>query len=200
MIKILIAVPTFENICPETFKSIYDLKKPKNCRVDFRYIRGYDCARARNEIVNLVKKSNYDYVLMVDSDVILPENALVCLMEDSPNVVVGAYPRKRDPSKSEVFGIEKADYSDENRLQIDFLKKYMCNRIEIRGAGAGCLLIKASIFDELKYPYFKYVVYNAKGSFLSEDLYFCEAVRKLNYKIYVDTRVICKHVGRKIVG
>ena len=33
--KILIAVPTFENILPDTFKSIYNLKKTENMIVDF---------------------------------------------------------------------------------------------------------------------------------------------------------------------
>ena len=48
--KILIAVPTFENIKPECFKSIYNLINPKDYLLYFDYVKGYDCARARNEI------------------------------------------------------------------------------------------------------------------------------------------------------
>ena len=51
MIKVLIAVPTFENIMPDTFKAIYDLEKPEGVETLFEFVRGYDCAAARNRIV-----------------------------------------------------------------------------------------------------------------------------------------------------
>ena len=39
--KILVAVPTYETIAPETFKSIYDLAKADN-EVNFEFVKGYD--------------------------------------------------------------------------------------------------------------------------------------------------------------
>ena len=71
--KILIAVPTFENIKPECFKSIFGLQYPKNYNLFFDYVKGYDCARARNEIAKLAMKYDFDYVLMIDSDVSVPK-------------------------------------------------------------------------------------------------------------------------------
>ena len=59
--KILIAVPTFENIKPECFKSIYNLINPKDYLLYFDYVKGYDCARARNEIAKLAIEYNFDY-------------------------------------------------------------------------------------------------------------------------------------------
>ena len=47
--KILIAVPTFETIYPDTYKSIFDLDKGDH-EVLFEFVRGYDCATARNSI------------------------------------------------------------------------------------------------------------------------------------------------------
>lgn len=60
--KILIAIPTFENIMLETFKSIYDLNDCGH-ELTFEFIKGYDCARARNDIVN---KAN-GYNIFVDT-------------------------------------------------------------------------------------------------------------------------------------
>ena len=57
--KILIAVPTFENIKPECFKSIYNLRNPKDYLLYFDYVKGYDCARARNEIAKLAIKYGF---------------------------------------------------------------------------------------------------------------------------------------------
>ena len=73
--KILIAVPTFENITPDTFRSIYGLNQA-GCECVFNFIRGYDCAAARNNIAREALNVQADYVLMVDNDVVLPYNAL----------------------------------------------------------------------------------------------------------------------------
>ena len=88
--KILIAVPTFENIYPDTFKSIYDLDVSGH-DVSFEYVRGYDCATARNRIAQTALDRKTDYVLMVDNDVVLPEDALINLADDLKEVCLGFY-------------------------------------------------------------------------------------------------------------
>ena len=47
--KILVAVPTFETIYPDTYKSIWDMDKCGH-EVLFEFVRGYDCGTARNHI------------------------------------------------------------------------------------------------------------------------------------------------------
>ena len=79
--NILIAVPTFENIYPDTFKSIYDLDVSGH-DTSFEFVRGYDCATARNRIAQLAIDKGADFVLMVDNDVVLPSDALVNLLDD----------------------------------------------------------------------------------------------------------------------
>lgn len=78
--KILLAVPTFENIYPDTFKSIYELDKAGH-EVMFEFVRGYDCATARNRIAQKSLDMEADYVLMVDNDVVLPNDALHNLLD-----------------------------------------------------------------------------------------------------------------------
>jgi glycosyltransferase involved in cell wall biosynthesis len=80
MSKILIAIPTFENIMPETFKSIYDLD-PCGNELSFEFVKGYDCARARNDIVKKALDGGFDYIFMADSDMIIPQDALVRMLE-----------------------------------------------------------------------------------------------------------------------
>lgn len=198
MINVLIAAPTFENISPDTFKSIYDLEIPKNVNTNFEFVRGYDCARARNKIVDIVLNNEYDYVLMVDSDIILPKKTLIYAMEESPDVLLGVYPRKNEPSKSEIFSDATYDYAPSSRWNISELKHFPLYRIKIKGGGFGCAFVKSSVFNKIKSPYFNYITYD-DGSFLSEDLYFCENVKNNGYDIYVDTRILCSHIGTKIV-
>ena len=188
--KILIAVPTFENILPETFKSIYNLEKTDDMIVDFDFVKGYDCARARNKIANKAIKYNYDYVLMVDSDVVLPSHTLIKMLDDPKFICLGCYPRKNTKNGTfEIFKLNQKNYIDTfNYNEITS----MTGKVEIKGGGFGCALINTDIFKNLTYPYFKYIQYN-DGACLSEDNYFCSNARKAGYKIYAETDVLCGH-------
>lgn len=190
MIQILIAVPTFENILPDTFKSIYNLEKTDWMKVDFDFVRGYDCARARNIICNKAIKNNYDYVLMVDSDIILPTYTLIKMLDDPKPVCLGCYPRKN--TKKEVFEIFKLG-------QQDYVKTFnyseitsLSGKIEVKGGGFGCGMIDVRILNDLPHPFFKYVEYES-GATLSEDLYFCSNANKHGYQVYAETDIICGH-------
>ena len=159
-------------------------------KVDFDFVRGYDCARARNIICNKAIKNNYDYVLMVDSDIILPTYTLVKMLDDPKPVCLGCYPRKN--TKKEVFEIFKLG-------QQDYVKTFnyseitsLTGKIEVKGGGFGCGMIDVRILNDLPHPFFKYVEYES-GATLSEDLYFCSNANKHGYQVYAETDVICGH-------
>lgn len=193
---ILIAVPTFENICPETFKSIYGLQS-NNYILRFDYVKGYDCAKARNEIVRRAREQKFDYILMVDSDIIVPSDAIKLLMEDPGDIRTAVYPRKNTATgDTEMFKDDDFNYVHRYTFpEINDILENGENRIKIKGCGLGCVLIKTSIFDALPFPWFKYVTYD-NGEVLSEDLYFCSMVNYVGLKVEADLRVRCKHLVR----
>ena len=191
MNKILIAIPTFESILPETFKSVYGLKVPANCSCQFDFVKGYDCARARNEIAKEAIQYEFDYVLMVDSDMILPNNTLVSMFRDPKDICLGVYPRKNTSTgQTECFKANQKDYIDV--YTYDELDQFQRGYVEIKGGGFVCTLMQTDVFHNLDYPYFKYVVYGS-GDVLSEDNYFCGSAIAAGYKVYMDTNVRCGH-------
>lgn len=209
--KILIAVPTFENITPDTFKSIYDLDTGDN-EVFFEFVRGYDCATARNRIAQLSLDMKADYVLMVDNDVVLPEDTLTCLLEDPKEVCLGFYPHR---SVDNVYnyrscvcklcdenGTKYFNYPLESEYTVYELRQLRENgeyKVEIHGGGMGCAFIKTDVFRKVEYPWYDWVNYKDKHrGMLSEDLYFCVVCRKADIPIYTDTRVSCGHLLRHI--
>ena len=211
MSRVLIAVPTFENITPDTFKAIYDMDKGGH-DVIFEFMRGYDTASARNNIAERALEIGADYVLMVDSDVTPPHDALVNLMAHNVDVCSGFY-MHRDSStnavseRTSICKLEKPDggyyfgYPTESQWTIAELREkresgeYL---IEIHGGGMGCILIRTSVFDRVPYPWFQWVNYGEGISMLSEDLFFCESCRNEGIKLYADTRVACGHMLRRI--
>jgi hypothetical protein len=108
--KILIAIPTFENLYTATFKSIWDLDRG-NHEVLFEYIKGYDCAAARNKIAEKAIELNVDYVLMVDSDMVLPKDALLCLLQGQHEVTLGYCLRRYSKTRKGSTCIYKAGKS-----------------------------------------------------------------------------------------
>ena len=191
MSKILIAIPTFENIMPETFKSIYDIDSCGN-ELSFEFVKGYDCARARNDIVRMALEGGFDYIFMVDADMYVPKDTLQKLLEYPTEICLGLCPRKNTKvGKTCIYKIGQVNYEDAYTYY-DLPKK---DRVMVHGGGLACALIKTDIFKNLTYPWFRYVTYQ-DGSELSEDLYFCSQAKANGYKIYVDTRVRCGHATR----
>lgn len=191
MSKILIAIPTFENIMPETFKSIYDLDSCGN-ELAFEFVKGYDCARARNDIVRLALEGGFDYIFMVDADMYVPQDTLKKMLERPTEICLGLCPRKNTKDgQTCIYKMGQVNYK--NAYTYHNIPKN--KRIVVHGGGLACALIKVEIFKHLTYPWFRYVTYQ-DGSELSEDLYFCSQAKANGYKIYVDTRVRCGHATR----
>lgn len=211
MARVLIAVPTFENITPDTFKALWDMDKGEH-EVLFEFVRGHDCATARNKIVDKAFELCADYVLMVDNDVTPPKDALLNLLSHDVDVVLGYYAHR---NADNVYtgrvcvckylkddGTPWFNYPLESEWTADELREkreageYL---IQIHGGGMGCALINMSVFDRLDYPWYDWVNYHDKKiGMLSEDLYFCEKCKADFTPIYTDTRVACGHLMRRI--
>ena len=190
--KILIAVPTFENIKPECFKSIFGLTNPENYNLFFDYVKGYDCARARNEIAKLALKHNFDYVLMIDSDVSVPKQAVNNLLECKSDIALGWYYKKRTTNDQTIIYDFGKDYTDKNMIYGETLWK-ADGPFEIKGGGLGIAFVNVNVFKKMEYPYFKYVIYD-NDAVLSEDLYFCTEARKYGMNIKCNPNVKGNHI------
>lgn len=194
---ILICVPTYETICPETFKSIYGLEVPRHyAHPMFDFVKGYDCARARNIAAKESLEYDFEYLLFVDSDCIIPKQTLQYFLEQPVDICLGVYPRKNtETGQTEIFKLGGRDFVDSNNLNVAELG-FLPSRLDIKGGGLGCALICTEVFKHLQYPFFKYVEYD-NGSVLSEDNYFCNKASEAGFTIQVDTRVRCSHLVRR---
>lgn len=211
MSRVLIAVPTFETITPDTFKALWDMDKGGH-ECLFEFIRGYDCSTARNKIAQKALEVGADYLLMVDNDVTPPKDALVNLMSHNVEICSGFYMhrdsstnavteqtcicKRQKPDGSYYFG-----YPRESEYTAQELREKRENGeclIEIHGGGMGCILIKVDVFAEVPYPWFDWVNYGKGIGMLSEDLFFCESCRNEGYRLFADTRVACGHLLRRI--
>ena len=209
--KILIAVPTYENIYPVTFQSLWDLDKCGH-EVLFDSVRGYDVATARNHIAQRAIDLGTDYVLSVDNDVVLRKDALRLLLEDARDINLGYYAHRgadniyrgktcicklKDEEGKEYYHFpQESEYSaEEMRRMAEAGEK----KIVVHGGGMGCALIRTEVFRKVPYPWYDWVNYgDANRGMLSEDLYFCVLCRNCGYQIHSDVRVGCGHMLRHV--
>jgi hypothetical protein len=187
--NILIAIPTNKYIEPETFKSIYDLIIPSGYAVEFQYFYGYTISQIRNLIGEWGKR--YDYLFCVDSDIVLPNNALVKLLKADKYIVSGCYVQRLHNNTLELF--EANGLGGVVPISVERLTGEL---ISVDACGFGCVLINSVVLRAMKYPHFIYTEALDHKNTISEDIYFCtKAKLEHGYTIWADTSLICKHIG-----
>ena len=157
--------------------------------------RPYDMGR--NFMCQQMLDHGFDWLFMLDSDVIPPPDAILRLMSHNLPLVSGVYHRRSPPHGLPVMCRNGK-----------FMESYPANSlIEVDVVGAGCLLIRRDLLEAMKpidpvrgKHWFDWRVDMAHmlppGEGLSEDFAFNLHVRRqLGVKIIVDTGVQAKHVG-----
>lgn len=185
MTKILIAIPTAKNIEAETFKSIFNLKKPEGVTLDFQYFYGYRVDQVRNLIADWVIKGGYDYLFSVDHDISFESDTLIKMLNHNVKMISGIYRQRLEPQVLEIYDLNYKNWDISN----------FTNLVEIGGCGFGCVLVHRSLFETVKYPQFEYHQALDHLNTLSEDVDFCMKLRKAGVKIYADPSIKCGHMG-----
>lgn len=185
--KTLIAIPTSREIDIQCAASIIGMEREG--RIGVFCPQSYSIGDSRNLIVEHALEIGYDYIMWVDSDMILPKNTLMKLMGHDKDICSGVYAYKILGGENAVakrFIKDKKDtYEDVPLKEIRSKETLM----EIDGVGFGCVLTKVDIFRNIKKPWFHYTPK------MGEDIYFCRKAQKAGYKVYLDTSIKADHIG-----
>lgn len=183
--KILLAVPTARFIDVECFESIYNMTKKG--KIDLFIPNSYSIDVSRLVISKYAQENKYDYVMWVDSDCIVPKNALVKLLEADKDIIAGVYRHKILGSQTVVA---KRFTNSKKETYMDLLRSDMKNGvIEVDAFGFGCCLMKVSVLEKIEFPWFVYT------TDMGEDVYFCRKAQNAGYKLYLHTDILCGHKG-----
>jgi FkbM family methyltransferase len=188
--RILVAIPTNKYVEVETFKSLWDLAVPEGYELDFQYFHGYQIDQIRNLIANWA--CQYDYLLSVDSDVVLPKDSLVKMLAADVDIISGLY-IQRIPNTHTIEVYMDVPGGGCTNIPYKLLEKDQL--VEIAACGMGCALIKGAVFRKMPYPHFIYKSALTHKDTVSEDVYFCINARKYGFKVWTDTSIKCNHKG-----
>ena len=196
--KLLIAVPCMDMI-HSVFMEMYETLEmpPETC---LRMWRGSLVHDARNMLCTVAFDGGFDYVMWIDSDMILPQNAITRLLNvaQSENVgmVTGLYVQRTYPTKPVIYDqLDMPGPNADGRLvkRIHEYMDYPANSVfPVAGCGFGCVLTSVPLLRKVWEAYPPAFTPLPWGG---EDIAFCYRVRQLGEKILCDSSVSCGHIG-----
>jgi hypothetical protein len=163
-------------------------------------------SRARNTLTaKFLNTPESTHLMFIDSDIGWEPWHLLVMLNARKDVIGGLYPMKSLPVKWCVNGIPGKEEGTPEQPHL----------VEVSKTGTGFLLIKRDVFEKLNQhpatrpfnndiglpeelnPYMKTYFDTAvrENRYYSEDWTFCENWRDLGGEVYVDKRVLLRHVG-----
>jgi len=196
--KLLIAIPCMD-IIHSVFMEMYATLEtpPGTC---LRMWRGSLVHDARNMLCTVAFDGGYDYVMWIDSDMILPQNAITRLLDvaQSENVgmVTGLYVQRTYPTKPVIYDQLDMPAPDENGRLVKRIHEYMDypknSVFPVAGCGFGCVLTSVPL---LKRVWDKFGPAFTPLPYAGEDIAFCMHVNELGEPILCDSTISCGHIG-----
>ena len=199
MIKI--CTPYYMSVSDATNNSVAKLQAAGvDCfweTVETTYIgRGQNCAICGCD--NVKTRPNLDqkftHYLTLDSDIAFEPEDVKRLLALDKDVVSGIYRSREDDSKYVGGWWGSVPGMDAARLESG-----AAGLLHVDWVGAGFMLVKKHVFEEMPYPWFTHMVsVHKEYSFeLGEDQGFCSAAALLGFKIYADADTEVTHLTNK---
>lgn len=181
--EVVLGIPYQGNVSMDWALAFKNLMVP-NTLYSVAYGQPIDVAR--NSIAKRFLESNAEYLMFVDSDVVLPPDSYIRLKNRKLDIVSGLYYTKfgnytpamwydRNPA------IPITEYQNGELLEADLI-------------GMGCCLIRRRVFENLEPPWFKWTQSFVENG-CSEDFYFCRNAKARGFKVCVDTSIQTHHIG-----
>ena len=193
--KLLIAVPTLENVPVDFMESLMNLAcHLKDEGIDFKLKieAGTLVYFARENLARWAIANRYTHVLWLDSDMVFHEEIVEDLQFCGQDIVTGIAHSRRPPFSSCLFteiypGVEK------------FKGEYPQQAFKVAACGMACVLMSVKVLD---------AVYNKFGNMFQplnepltygEDVAFCWRAQQCGFDIWAEPTVRVGHVGRRII-
>lgn len=121
-------------------------------------------------------------ILWVDSDVVLPHDAITRLVHERKDFITGIYVQREAPHFPLIANYDRA------RDTFHWIQRWPENVVApIEGCGFGCVLTSTKMLRAMKAPWFTFEKF-------SEDFDFCLRAAKAGFQLFVHTGVLCGHL------
>ena len=204
MSKILVCVPTLDSVSASFHASQMQLKWNDGNRYGYSVKSNSLTYNARNEFALDAVNGKYDYLVFVDSDILMEPDTILRLVKDiedsGADLVTGIYFKRRLPTSPVIY--RKIDWYEDDVLgaqeTAETYEDYPRDGglFPVEGCGMGCCVIRVSVIPELVTA-FRMAPFTPQPR-LSEDLSFCWRMKVLGKKMLCDPGILPGHVGMMV--
>lgn len=185
--KVLIGLPNTGTFPYQTVNSLVGTRLNVPC--EFQFVAHSLIYEARENVVKYAIENDFSHVMFIDSDMVWKQRDIQKLLDYDVDIV-SAMAFKRLPPHEPCF------YKSCNIINgishLEFYTDYFARSrglLEVEGVGMACCMIKTSVFESMRTPYF---LPSSHG--IGEDLQFCINARMAGHKIFVDTSMYFGHI------
>jgi len=137
--------------------------------------------QVRHQIAGTALMEGCTHLLWLDTDMMFPADTLTRLLSHNVDVVGANYPRRTYPHVPTAHygggGREGTVWTEDDKRGIE----------EVKHVGLGVCLMHMRVFEAVDAPYFAFVPSGKEMlSVRGEDVYFCEKLREVGIKTWVD--------------
>lgn len=219
VVRILLGIPTKGNTDPEAYdnrlelaihlgnlQTLSALGKKEYCGVKFDIpdnteyqfslstIGNVFVAYARQQMAYTAVDNGFDYLWMIDDDMIVPPDLFELLIRHDVDVVAPLAFMRFFPHKPVIYNVAEGfdTVTKQPYYQNYVVDRYPKNQlVECDAVGFGSVLIKVSILEKLQKPWF--MVMTGSG----EDIHFCHQAKNAGFRVFMDTSTKLAHLGKR---
>ena len=168
-------------------------------------VQGNQIGRQRQQALDFwYDKTDFDWILWVDSDIVLTEDALQKVWASADKtirpVVTGTYFISKENEKSLMAPYPAVFNWTDSEYQIAYLHPLPKDAlIQVGSAGFGFVLMHRNAITEMRKVHGTVPYFNETGvgeQFVSEDINFFRMMHKAGVPLYTHTGALVKHIKR----
>lgn len=191
--KILVAIPSGENIPVETVRCLLALKPVG--QVDVQIHDGSLVYYARECLAANAVTQGFDWVFWLDSDMTFTPTILEDLLKNDRDICAGLFFRRKPPCTPAYWSRLRMGIGDDKE-EVPLLDYPRDTPFEVDAMGMAAVLMRTKVLAEMLERYGA-TFHPLKG--YGEDISFCIRAKNMGYSLYVDPRVKVGHKAQTIV-
>ena len=195
-VKIHVAIPSRnvagQELCGGLAVALWKMQRDPRYEVKVKIWPGFGVDVVRNRIVASFLASDAEFLLMLDDDIIPPDD-LLAMTAHGCDIVGGLYYGWDLVTGPFIIAYSQTDDGLYARPAVGEVEGTGLQEMTV--VGSGCMLLSRRVLAALNPPWFRFVIDAAGGKVLTpEDFQICKRAFSQGFKVWLDTDRVCGHI------
>ena len=150
---------------------------------------------ARNELLSVAIDDQFDCLVFLDSDVCCDPATLINIIKSDKDVVAIPTVKKNDEEQYDIYlktqPKQNEDFIQASRVSTSCLKLSKKVLQALANNSVNIVFRNKQLYNICQYDF-------VGETFMGEDIYLCEKIKKLGFDIWLNIASTCMHIGPKV--